>query len=109
MEKLLENESEEYVDSQETAVTNPELDETEPSIGETEIKEPEKEAISVETIIEQAVGASFERIATELLQAEARGFKRGLDTARTNPELAGITDNTVPNFLADIRRDVWEN
>lgn len=43
----------------------------------------------------------------KMREAEDRGFKRALEMARQNPGSLGI-EASVPNFLTDIRPDMWE-
>lgn len=71
--------------------------------------EPGREELNEnESLVERVLQRTLDRLADTLADAEERGFKRALEMARQNPAEFGITDS-VPNFLADIRRDVWEN
>lgn len=61
--------------------------------------------------LEEIVGKVFDRTISRfqesLVEAEERGFRRALEMARQPPEALGIS-RSVPNFLADVRRDVWD-
>ena len=66
------------------------------------------ESEMTESFFERMVERSLTRLAHEVSEAEERGFRRGLEAARR--QYAKETDNlkSVPNFLADIRPDIWE-
>lgn len=48
------------------------------------------------------------KMAERLIEAEERGFQRAIEALKT---AAGpvARENSRPNFLADIRRDIWES
>ena len=55
-----------------------------------------------EELIKRIVDASCERFADKLLEAEERGFNRALELSQRSQ-----SSRSVPNFLADVRPDVW--
>lgn len=59
-------------------------------------------------LVERLLDRTLERLADKIRQAEEQAFRRAIDTVRQNPAEFGIC-NSVPNFLADVRRDVWES
>lgn len=59
--------------------------------------------------IAEIVERVFERMKTRLKEAEEAGFRRAIELARSNPEAIGIRTASAPNFLAEVRRDVWDN
>lgn len=67
----------------------------------------EEPAPDHEAIIERVVDRTLDRLADRLKEAEERGFRKAVELARSNPDRLGI-DRSVPNFLADVRRDVWD-
>lgn len=68
---------------------------------------PENTASQVQ-VVERLLDRTLDRFADKLREAEERGFRKALEMARLNPEQVGISPS-VPNFLADIRPDIWDN
>lgn len=70
----------------------------------TEAEADRTDSLMVERIAERVVSLMDDRMA----EAEKRGYQKAVDEARAHPENLGI-DTTVPNFLLDVRPDVWES
>ena len=77
---------------------------------DADTSESSTSAVSVDTnpFDEAAIDRFADRIIERIRQAEENGFKKAVEKVRQNPEQFGIT-SSVPNFLADIRPDIWEN
>ena len=50
-----------------------------------------------------------DKIATCIAQAEERGYRRAIEAMKEAERKAVEHDRSVPNFLSDIRPDIWEN
>lgn len=61
-----------------------------------------------ESAVERIVDKTLSRLTDKLREAEERGFRRAVEMARNNPEALGI-DRSVPNFLASVRKDIWDS
>lgn len=62
---------------------------------------------TIDECITAAHGAMAD-VEKRIREAEERGFKRAIEMARQNPAEMGVLP-TVPNFLADVRPDIWED
>lgn len=49
-----------------------------------------------------------EKLASSIAEAEERGYKRALELLKASQRDAMERDRSVPNFLSDVRRDIWE-
>lgn len=58
-------------------------------------------------LIEEILDKAINRFSEQLNQAEKRGFEKAIQAIRENPSAVGL-DTTVPNFLSDIKPDIWE-
>lgn len=59
---------------------------------------------AADDLIDAVIGRFAERIE----QAEERAYRRALETLRNEAAAQTQPERTVPNFLADLRRDVWD-
>lgn len=62
----------------------------------------------VETVMKRVLDSALAEQERRIAEAEERGFRRAVDMARQNPESLGIS-RSVPNFLADVRPDIWNS
>lgn len=61
----------------------------------------------IKLTVKEMLDGALESHRQQLAEAEQRGFHRALEMARNNPETLGIS-RSVPNFLTDVRPDIWE-
>ncbi len=84
------------------------LAESEVSAEPAEATVPAETDEAHETIVATLVDKTLKRLGDKIREAEERGFRKAVEMARRNPAELGIS-RSVPNFLADVRRDVWDS
>lgn len=67
---------------------------------------PECRAVPVE-FIKDIVDKAVDRFADEMRRAEERGYAKAMDESRAARLDLGDRDKCCPNFLADVRADIW--
>lgn len=84
-----------------------ERQETDESVSPEEPESDPGADVPASGTVDRIVERVCERLDERMKAAEERGYRRAMEEIRQRREALGL-DNSVPNFLADIRRDVWD-